>query len=139
MKNLKMKVLFCGIMSTVLISSTAFAAVPNQPNTKVVKSAFCTKSSIDALKIVPNVAFGNTGAQAVINAGGVIQEGDTGQAVKDVQNALGITADGIFGPDTREAVVNFQMRIDRISRANGHGSPLTPDGIVGAQTWSYLK
>jgi peptidoglycan hydrolase-like protein with peptidoglycan-binding domain len=36
--------------------------------------------------------------------------------------------DGKIGPDTREAVRNFQ-------RDNG----LTPDGIVGKTTWSRLK
>ena len=36
--------------------------------------------------------------------------------------------DGKVGPDTREAVRNFQ-------RANG----LTPDGIIGKSTWNLLK
>lgn len=36
--------------------------------------------------------------------------------------------DGKIGPDTREAVRNFQ-------RANG----LTPDGIIGKTTWNMLK
>ena len=36
--------------------------------------------------------------------------------------------DGKVGPDTREAVRNFQ-------RANG----LTPDGIIGKTTWNLLK
>lgn len=38
------------------------------------------------------------------------------------------TVDGKIGPDTREAVRNFQ-------RDNG----LTPDGIVGKTTWNNLK
>ena len=38
------------------------------------------------------------------------------------------SVDGIFGPQTQRAVINFQ-------RDNG----LTPDGIVGPRTWSYFQ
>ena len=38
----------------------------------------------------------------------VLRMGDTGEAVKDLQGALGIIADGDFGPATKAAVVKFQ-------------------------------
>ncbi|WP_255212158.1 peptidoglycan-binding domain-containing protein [Terribacillus saccharophilus] len=44
-----------------------------------------------------------------------------------MQRTLGVTADGIFGPNTRQAVINFQ-------RNNGLGV----DGIVGPETWNRL-
>ena len=53
---------------------------------------------------------------------------------KDIQKALkgagyySGTADGKIGPDSREALRNFQ-------RDNG----LTPDGVCGRQTWDKLK
>ncbi|MFP7169205.1 peptidoglycan-binding domain-containing protein [Terribacillus sp. FSL K6-0262] len=50
-----------------------------------------------------------------------------GDDVRRIQRALGVTADGIFGPVTRQAVVDFQ-------RSNGLGV----DGIVGPQTWNRL-
>jgi peptidoglycan hydrolase-like protein with peptidoglycan-binding domain len=50
-----------------------------------------------------------------------------GVDVAAVQAALGVTADGVFGPQTRRAVKRFQ-------RANG----LTVDGIVGPQTLAAL-
>lgn len=56
-----------------------------------------------------------------------IQIGAQGYAVQEIQKALGITVDGVFGPLTKQAVVNFQM---------AHG--LTPDGIVGPLTWAAL-
>jgi peptidoglycan hydrolase-like protein with peptidoglycan-binding domain len=58
------------------------------------------------------------------SSGAVLLEfGDRGKAVARVQRALGINPDGIFGPDTLEAVRSFQQR-----------AGLIVDGIVGPQT-----
>ncbi|HKE20093.1 MAG TPA: peptidoglycan-binding domain-containing protein [Kofleriaceae bacterium] len=63
----------------------------------------------------------------------LLRRGSTGAAVRDLQvrlQSLGFDpgpADGIFGGGTQAAVVSFQ-------RSRG----LTPDGIVGPQTWSAL-
>ncbi|WNZ21873.1 peptidoglycan-binding protein [Leptolyngbya sp. NK1-12] len=53
--------------------------------------------------------------------------GAKGPDVADVQAALGIPADGIFGCQTRDAVMHFQRR-------NG----LLVDGVVGPETWTAL-
>lgn len=50
-----------------------------------------------------------------------------GYDVKAVQRKLGITADGVAGPQTRRAIKRFQRR-------NG----LTADGVVGPQTLAAL-
>jgi peptidoglycan hydrolase-like protein with peptidoglycan-binding domain len=50
-----------------------------------------------------------------------------GGGVRELQRALGVSADGAFGPGTQRAVKSFQRR---------HG--LTPDGVVGPQTRSAL-
>lgn len=57
----------------------------------------------------------------------LLRVGSRGAAVARVQRALGIPADGIFGPQTRRAVRAFQAR---------HG--LLADGIVGPRTRSAL-
>jgi hypothetical protein len=57
----------------------------------------------------------------------LLKIGSRGSVVKAVQRALGIPADGIFGPQTRAAVLAFQKR-------NG----LVADGIVGPRTRSAL-
>jgi len=59
---------------------------------------------------------------------GNLKVGSTGQAVKDLQMALGITADGIFGPQTDAAVKAYQTK-----------NKLTPDGIVGVNTAARLN
>jgi Transglycosylase-like domain/Putative peptidoglycan binding domain len=51
----------------------------------------------------------------------------SGSTVKALQHALGIPADGIYGPQTRRAVRRFQRR---------HG--LVVDGIAGPQTLGAL-
>jgi peptidoglycan hydrolase-like protein with peptidoglycan-binding domain len=57
----------------------------------------------------------------------LLSVGSAGSAVAVVQRRLGISADGLFGPLTRQAVVRFQRR---------HG--LAADGIVGPITWRAL-
>ena len=57
----------------------------------------------------------------------MLKRGDTGSEVKEVQQMLGITADGIFGSGTESAVKSFQSK---------HG--LTTDGIVGPKTYETL-
>ena len=59
---------------------------------------------------------------------GMLRKGDRGPAVASVQAALGIVADGVFGPQTRRAVKQFQAR-------NG----LEVDGIVGPITRGALN
>jgi hypothetical protein len=53
-----------------------------------------------------------------------VQSADT---VRALQQRLGVSADGVYGPRTRAAVKRFQ-------RANG----LTPDGVAGQQTLAAL-
>lgn len=56
-----------------------------------------------------------------------VKLGSRGEDVKVLQQKLNLSADGIFGPITEEAVKEFQ-------KANG----LTVDGIVGPATWGKL-
>lgn len=57
----------------------------------------------------------------------VLRQGARGEHVRQLQAFLSIPADGIFGPQTKAAVVAYQ-------RALG----LAADGIVGAQTWAAI-
>ena len=57
----------------------------------------------------------------------MLKIGNKGEEVKRLQEALGITNDGIFGKQTEDAVKLFQKK-------NG----LEVDGIVGDKTWSAL-
>lgn len=60
-------------------------------------------------------------------SGGVLRRGSKGDAVKKMQAALGLTADGDFGPGTEAALKKWQA-------ANG----LTPDGVAGPRTQERL-
>ena len=59
--------------------------------------------------------------------GAVIRQGDRGSDVAEVQTKLAITADGRFGPATKQAVKTFQA---------AHN--LVADGVVGPKTWAAL-
>jgi hypothetical protein len=58
----------------------------------------------------------------------VLRAGSRGAAVKELQRALGIPDDGVFGPETDKRVRAFQT-------AEG----LIVDGIVGKKTWDAIK
>jgi len=64
---------------------------------------------------------------AAASSGGSLRVGSKGEDVQRVQKALGIAADGDFGPGTERAVKAWQS-------ANG----LTPDGVVGPKTLAKL-
>ena len=57
----------------------------------------------------------------------LLKKGSKGKEVKQLQEALGIGADGIFGSGTESAVKKFQ-------KDNGLGA----DGIVGSKTWEAI-
>lgn len=57
----------------------------------------------------------------------LLKNGSKGDEVKKLQEKLGLTADGSFGPGTEKAVKDWQS-------ANG----LVADGVVGDATWSKL-
>lgn len=57
----------------------------------------------------------------------VLKLGSNGEAVKEIQKALGLNADGDFGNNTDKAVKEYQTK-------NG----LTPDGVIGNITAAKL-
>ena len=76
------------------------------------------------------VTAGSAAAQTGPVAGAsstVLKKGKRGPRVRKLQRALGIPADGIFGPGTKRAVKRYQRR---------HG--LVADGIAGPQTLGSL-
>ena len=63
-----------------------------------------------------------------IREGGLpLSSGSQGALVSQVQRVLGVSVDGIFGPETDQAVRRFQ-----------YASKLQVDGIVGPTTWAAL-
>ena len=82
--------------------------------------------------------YGNRQMQRYVDqiqraAGSTLRMGSRSPEVQTLQqqlNSIGanLAVDGIFGPQTRQAVIQFQ-------RAAG----LAPDGVVGPQTWASLS
>jgi cell wall-associated NlpC family hydrolase len=69
----------------------------------------------------------STTTATVSTSSGLLRQGSSGPEVSRIQSALGIAADGAFGPQTKAAVIAYQQR-------NG----LMVDGIVGPQTSGAL-
>ncbi|MCL2286834.1 MAG: peptidoglycan-binding protein [Firmicutes bacterium] len=82
-----------------------------------------------------SAACGSTQQSAMGQYPGVlIRQGERNDYVRQIQTCLnrvnnaGIATDGIFGPLTHAAVVNYQT-----------ANMLVPDGIVGPMTWNHLR
>ncbi len=58
----------------------------------------------------------------------LLKEGSRGQEVVELQQALGIDMDGVFGPETKAAVKSYQKE-----------NSLIVDGIVGPQTLAAIR
>jgi peptidoglycan hydrolase-like protein with peptidoglycan-binding domain len=89
------------------------------------RRAFRGRAGVTLAVALSIVAAGGAFAQnAATPLAPGVQSADT---VRALQQKLGVTADGVYGPRTRAAVKRFQ-------RANG----LTPDGVAGPQTLAAL-
>jgi peptidoglycan hydrolase-like protein with peptidoglycan-binding domain len=94
--------------------------------------------ALAALTVGPtaSIASGQSGSVAPTPEPGtatehviVLTEGSEGRQVQLLQQTLGgVSVDGVFGPETEQAVTAFQAR-----------RGLTVDGVVGQQTWTALR
>lgn len=71
--------------------------------------------------------YGDVQASSEYKPTAILRVGSRGSDVQWLQRKLGVDDDGIFGPITRQAVINFQ---------SAHG--LMVDGVVGPQTYGAL-
>lgn len=78
-------------------------------------------------KLAAAFAFHSAGGAHADSPRPTLRQGDKGDDVVALQKALGIEADGDFGPGTKKAVVAFQKK-----------KGLYADGIVGKNTWALL-
>src|SRR5918999_1296623 len=106
------------------LSAAAAAATMAGPAAPMAMAQFGSTGNVQA-----EVAAETPSARAIeVREGGLpLMYGSQGELVTHVQQALGISADGIFGPQTDTAVRQYQAR-------NG----LLVDGIVGPATWGSL-
>ena len=104
------------------------AAARQTVSTRRVIPAAITAAMLVGTGATASQAAHAQGTTATGAATGMLKRGSRGPAVAAAQRALGIPADGIFGPQTRRAVRAFQ-------RAHG----LEVDGIIGPMTPSTSR
>jgi Meckel syndrome type 1 protein len=105
------------------------------PRTK--GTAAVVSATLLASPMLPAVSAAGSGKGAAVSGAtprtgtGVVptllREGDVGRMVVAIQRKLAVDDDGIFGPITRQAVVDFQARVG-----------LARTGEVDARTWQAL-
>lgn len=93
------------------------------PGTQAAVKAFQTKAGLAADGIAGPDTFTALGLHELV----LLRRGTRGEAVKKLQEGLGIGADGIFGAGTEAAVKAFQTE---------HG--LEADGLAGPETLAKL-
>ena len=103
--------------------STASKQAKNTYKPRTTSSSSSSKSSSSSSS-KSSSGSGNSG----YTANGSMRIGARGGNVTELQKYLGISADGIFGPQTQQAVRNYQKKMG-----------LTVDGIVGPKTWAALR
>jgi hypothetical protein len=99
--------------------------LPGRPRWSQRRSQACRAAAAAALAAVMFAASASTAEARGPSPAQVVRS--AGSTVAALQRALGIPADGIYGPQTRRAVRRFQ-------RENG----LVVDGIAGPQTLGAL-
>lgn len=94
----------------------------NKYNAEQMAAAIC-KGINSGLKPVSKDSAGKPASNKPVLKRGLKNNSSVGY----LQKLLGVDSDGIFGPITEKAVVNFQKRLG-----------IMVDGIVGPQTWGRL-
>jgi hypothetical protein len=93
-----------------------------------VRRPLCAGALVGAVLLcVAGVASADRVVRASAASEVMVERGDRGNAVRSIQRALGVPADGVFGPQTERAVRRFQRR-----------NELVADGVVGPVTRQAL-
>ena len=103
----------------------------NDVQAAVVEAERVAAKAADAPVVVNNIVNVAASPAKLVKPAlkGELKVGSKGEAVKWLQTKLGIEADGIFGPITKNAVIKFQKTRKEITK---------PDGVVGNLTWKAL-
>jgi peptidoglycan hydrolase-like protein with peptidoglycan-binding domain len=110
--------------------NTVIPGTAELPSSGGATAATQTTATYTTLGVAHEQAISTNAQEAEASTGGAVDssaEKSSTEAVKQLQSALHLKADGEFGPATEAAVRTLQAQ---------HGLPV--DGIVGPNTWSVI-
>ncbi|AAK80642.1 peptidoglycan hydrolase-like protein with peptidoglycan-binding domain [Clostridium acetobutylicum] len=135
MKNLKLKALSLGIVSTVLISSSAFAATNTKTNVTKPTINSTVQASVKPSKTYGEIGdiatpnqyggwdFGSQNMPTLLSEGVTVKEWDSGLAVKEIQTAL---------------YYYFLKNDSNVFHSYNMGDPNFINGIFGYSTYALI-
>jgi Putative peptidoglycan binding domain len=141
LKNLRIKLLTLGVLATVVMSSTlAFAASSTVVPTKTITASntltAATAASYNSTNYLWEYNYYAPEGRPILYMG--VNNPSLNAGLQRYLNAEGFnagTVDGIFGAQTKAAVI----RLQNCTSFKGFGlSTLSPDGQVGPYTWGKL-
>lgn len=116
-----------GLGASTMTATSAAAQAPDVPAQSTPATSGGAQSAPVASESTSTESTDSTDSAEETTFSGVVEKGDSGETVEEIQDEVGVSTDGNFGSETESAVKDFQ-----------DDEGLAVDGVVGPETGSKL-